>query len=86
MFNPNFNKRFGQHVVAQRTQKKMTQAQLAKRLGFSAQFLGRAEKGFVGFPEKSLIKAVKLLNINKAIVVAMAETCASEYCTELLDA
>lgn len=84
MFNPVFNKEIGALVVRTRTAKGITQAELATKMGFSAQFLGRCEKGITPFPERSLRKVVRVLKINPGEIVVSAKGCAGQYATDLL--
>lgn len=53
----------GLYFIEQREALGISQAELATFLGFSAQFMGRIEKGEVGTPEDALIKAVSILEL-----------------------
>ena len=54
----------GQYFIEQREALGVSQVELATGLGFSAQFMGRIEKGDVGIPEDALVKAVAILNLD----------------------
>lgn len=84
MFNPIFNKKIGQIIVSSRRAQKINQASLARNLGFSAQFLGRIEKGAVSCPEIALKKVVKILSIPHGTLAVTASFSASAYCGYLL--
>lgn len=58
-----FNKGMGELVVRRRKELGIPQYALAEKLGFSAQFLGRLEKGKAPIPAPSMKKVVKLLGI-----------------------
>lgn len=53
----------GVYVVEERKKKKINQAQLAKMIDCTPQFLGRFEKGEVMLPKRLLLKAVTALNL-----------------------
>ena len=59
-------KMIGIYLYERRSEKGINQAQLAKHLAFSAQFLGRAEKGEVQLPYNSLVKAIIFLDMSEA--------------------
>ena len=48
-----------------RTRLSLSQIELAGKLGFSSQFLGRIEKGTVSMPWPSLKKACKILGLDE---------------------
>ncbi len=58
-------KMLGTYILEARKAKAVTQFKLAQELEFSAQFLGRIEKGEVMIPEPALIKSIQLLNLKK---------------------
>ncbi len=59
-------KMIGLYFLEQRESLGISQAELASVLGFSAQFMGRIEKGDVGTPEDALVKAVSFLELEPA--------------------
>jgi transcriptional regulator with XRE-family HTH domain len=61
----------GNYIVETREQKGMSQVDLAERLGFSSQFLGRIEKGAVMMPEESLVDTIKILSLSPKKLVKL---------------
>ena len=55
----------GIYIYERRTELGINQSTLAKQLGFSAQFLGRAEKGEVRVPHNALVKAIIFLDLSE---------------------
>jgi len=79
MFNDIFNQRIGKLVVDLRNAKGISQKSLADRLKFSAQFMGRIEKGVARFPKPSLKRVARILNISPQTVERIAGESALAY-------
>lgn len=84
MYNTVFNQEFGKLVVKARTTKNMTQANLAKKLNFSAQYLGRVERGTVRMPLAALRKTKTILDIPTKTISEMARDAAKTYTETIL--
>jgi transcriptional regulator with XRE-family HTH domain len=67
-------KMLGHYVSEMREQAGFKQVEVARQLGFSAQFYGRIEKGEVPIPHKSLILLVSILGLNKQVVERIFRT------------
>ena len=73
-------KMLGAYVTDERKNKNINQAQLAKKLGCSAQFLGRFEKGEVMLPKRLVHKAVSELSLSQSKLKAIhSKACESEF-------
>ncbi len=59
----------GQYILERREKMGVLQKDLAQKLNVSAQFLGRAEKGFISLPESTLKKCIILLDMSEAKLV-----------------
>lgn len=59
------SKDLGHYIRAHRMELNLTQSYLAERLGMSAQFLGRIEKGEVDIPKKSLEILFEKFSLNR---------------------
>ena len=59
------NQFLGTYILEARKKLGMNQIDLARALGFSAQFLGRIEKGEIGMPKEGLIKTIEVLCLNE---------------------
>lgn len=57
------HKAIGKLLIEARRKKKLNQGIVASRFGFSAQFLGKVEKGAVPFPYAKVTQAKMLLGI-----------------------
>jgi ribosome-binding protein aMBF1 (putative translation factor) len=55
----------GSHIKSRREQLNIKQSDLADKIGFSAQFLGRIEKGKSPLPEESFKKLNKVLKLEQ---------------------
>jgi ribosome-binding protein aMBF1 (putative translation factor) len=84
MYNPIFNKAIGEEIVACRESRSMNQVTLAKKLGFTSQFLGRIESGISPIPEKALRKVVRILKMRNDTVSMIASASTRKYVTEVL--
>ncbi len=62
MHDPILAKLLGEYILEKRKELGMSQKDLRKSLGFSAQFLGRIEKGKVMIPEKCIVRLINLLD------------------------
>jgi len=66
MDNDELARALGQYVRTRRVQLGLTQRQVKEHLGFSAQFLGRIEKGQAMVPEEALITLINVLGLDRA--------------------
>ena len=57
--------KLGKYILTERRKQEIKQKTLAAKIGISAQFLGRIEKGEVFMPEKHLIKCIKILSLKE---------------------
>jgi transcriptional regulator with XRE-family HTH domain len=64
MFDPLLAEMIGSYIFERRKELRITQKELKKSLGFSAQFLGRIEKGKVMIPEKYLTRLIAVLELD----------------------
>lgn len=55
----------GVYVLEERKKQDINQAQLAKMVGCTPQFLGRFEKGDVMLPDRLLLRCVSVLSLRK---------------------
>ena len=62
----------------------ITQKQMAKDLGISAQFLGRIEKGDVMAPRTVLIDALLMLNVSNSKITKIYKESAQKTADELI--
>ena len=85
MYDGTLARLLGEYVLERRKELGMTQKELKKTLGFSAQFLGRIEKGKVMIPEKCLVKLISLLELDFARVEKIYKTYAAERVTSLFE-
>lgn len=58
----------GDCIKDSRLDQDITQADLASRLGFSAQFMGRIEKGYAMIPEAALIECIDILGLQRKYI------------------
>ncbi len=70
----------GAYITEERKHKNINQANFAKKLGCSAQFLGRFEKGEVMLPQRLVRRAVKALSLNPSRLKSIhTKACESEF-------
>lgn len=62
--NKNFYKRFGRNIKKFRNQKKLTQQQLADRIGIGLNFMGKIEVAFSKPSMDTIIKIADALNLS----------------------
>jgi len=85
MYDATLAQMLGTYILERRKELGMTQKDLKKNLGFSAQFLGRIEKGKVMIPEKCFVKMINLLELDPMRVEKIFRTAATEKLTFLFD-
>jgi transcriptional regulator with XRE-family HTH domain len=78
MYDSTLAQMLGSYILEKRRELGMTQKDLKKSLGFSAQFLGRIEKGKVMIPEKCLIRLINLLELDFVRLEKIYRTSATE--------
>lgn len=66
MDNDELARALGQYLRTRRIQLGLTQRQVKEHLGFSAQFLGRIEKGQAMVPEEALVALINILGLDRA--------------------
>ncbi len=79
-------KMLGLYVLEQREALGLSQSELAAGLGFSAQFMGRIEKGEVGVPDPAMIKIVSILEFEPARLRKIYSYAAVCYVEDLFNA
>jgi transcriptional regulator with XRE-family HTH domain len=75
----------GTYILERRKEMGMTQKDLKKTLGFSAQFLGRIEKGKVMIPEKCFVRLINLLELDASRIDKIFKASASEKVNMLFE-
>jgi len=65
------SKKFGKYLIRTRQALGISQLDLSRRLKFSAQFLGRIEKGEVPMPPDALVMAIHILSLDKRQIEAI---------------
>ncbi|MEQ1876481.1 MAG: helix-turn-helix transcriptional regulator [Bdellovibrionia bacterium] len=85
MYDISLAQMLGEYVLERRKELGMTQKELKKNLGFSAQFLGRIEKGKVMIPEKCLVKLINLLDLDFARIEKIYKTYAAEHVAAIFE-
>lgn len=76
----------GEYIVERRTQLNINQAELAQKVGFSAQFLGRIEKGNASLPVPALKKMINTLDMDSGKLRKIYTYSATMYVDDLLSA
>jgi len=64
-----FGEGLGPYIKSQRIKLNLSQMEVSRQLGFSAQFYGLIEKGKVGCPKKKLALLVDVLQLDKEKVI-----------------
>jgi transcriptional regulator with XRE-family HTH domain len=85
MYDATLAQMLGEYILEKRKELGMTQKDLKKSLGFSAQFLGRIEKGKVMIPEKCLVRLINLLELDFSRIEKIYRTYATERVTALFE-
>lgn len=85
MYDPTLAQQVGAYILERRKEMGMTQKDLKKTLGFSAQFLGRIEKGKVMIPEKCLVRLINLLELDFGRLDKIFRASATERVTSLFE-
>lgn len=85
MYDATLAQMLGEYILERRKELGLTQKDLKKSLGFSAQFLGRIEKGKVMIPEKCLIRLINLLDLDFGRVDKIYKISATERVTALFE-
>ncbi len=85
MYDAGLAQLLGAYILEKRKELGITQKDLRKSLGFSAQFLGRIEKGKVMIPEKCLVKLINLLQLDFSRLDKIYRTHAAEKVAALYD-
>jgi len=85
MYDPSLAQMLGEYILEKRKEMGFTQKDLKKTLGFSAQFLGRIEKGKVMIPEKCLVRLINHLALDFDRIDKIYKSYASERVAWLFD-
>jgi transcriptional regulator with XRE-family HTH domain len=75
----------GIYIFETREEMNMSQIELADKLSFSSQFLGRIEKGAVMMPEESLVQTIEILSFDPKKLVKLFVRAAELDAKRLLD-
>ncbi|HEX4925775.1 MAG TPA: helix-turn-helix domain-containing protein [Bdellovibrionales bacterium] len=85
MYDPTLAQQIGAYILERRKELGMTQKDLKKTLGFSAQFLGRIEKGKVMIPERCLVRLINLLELDFSRMDKIYRSSAAERVNTLFE-
>ncbi len=70
-------KMIGQYLFDERSKKNLLQKEVAEKLGLSAQFLGRIEKGDVMVPQSTLIQLIEILKLSEKKMIQIYQASAN---------
>ena len=77
-------KMIGTYILETRTKKKILQKDFSSKVGVSAQFIGRIERGEVMIPEPLLFKVITFLGLSEKKLTQIFRLAGEQQVQELL--